>query len=364
MVPFGSPAETAGLSAQLADFTRFDAEFFPGTDLVYVLGGRVGETTDGTIYQFDPVTGDCSATGAVMPVPISNYTANLVSDGDADLLCTFGGRPLAGGTTTEVQCYDPVVNAASVVGSLPPQYSTWLPGAQVVVDNKVYVFGGFDPLATPSMTGVTFEYDPVAETWTQLGDLGLARSYIMAATVDGLIYAFGGVTFDGTSLHANAISELLDPAIGEWDDGALADLPGALAEGRSFGFDSASPFEFAGEIILAGGGQWPAETADVILYDVSSDTYDTPFPDLIDARRNHAAAFVGGLESSEGAPGMWVLGGRHGSDEPPYLPAERERLASGAAASGSGGARARRDAGRRACRGRGERAAPRRGPWR
>jgi hypothetical protein len=63
------------------DFTRFDAEFFPETGLVYVLGGRSDADTYGDIYSLDPLTGDCVDTGADMPVPISNYTVNLLNDG-------------------------------------------------------------------------------------------------------------------------------------------------------------------------------------------------------------------------------------------------------------------------------------------
>jgi hypothetical protein len=247
---------------------------------------------------------------------------NLLNDGAKDWLCTFGGRPQAGGTTPEVQCYDPVANSAIVLTTLPAAYGSYLPGAQVVLDNIVYVFGGFDPNATPYMTDVTFQYDIIGNAWYEVGTLNTARSYIMAAVVDGKIYAFGGDTFDGTNLYATTIAEAYDPNVGTWSDVAVDDLPTASGEGRAFGFDSTSMYEFAGQIILAGGGQWPGETADVILYDVATDSYDPSFPDLIDARRNHAGVFVPGFSRADGVPGMWVFGGRQGGDAPPYMPAE------------------------------------------
>ncbi|MFN2169375.1 MAG: S8 family serine peptidase, partial [Anaerolineae bacterium] len=71
------------------DLTRIDAEYFPATGKVYILGGRSDATTVGDIYEFDPVTQVCADTGANMPTPISNYTVNLVNDGTNDLLCTF-----------------------------------------------------------------------------------------------------------------------------------------------------------------------------------------------------------------------------------------------------------------------------------
>jgi hypothetical protein len=105
-----------------------------------------------------------------------------------------------------------------------------------------------------------------------LGDLTLGRGYINVAVVNGLIYGFGGDVFDGTNLVAQTIAEVFDPATGTWSDAAVADLPIATAEGRAFGFDTNAPYEFAGKIIIAGGGQWPADTAEGFSYDVATDT--------------------------------------------------------------------------------------------
>jgi hypothetical protein len=299
------------------DWTRFDGEYMDLTGRAYFLGGRSGTATAGDIYVLDPATGNCADTGADMPVPVSNYTATFVKIGAADLLCTFGGRAAGGLSTPEVQCYDPVANSAYVKTLLPSAFDGFTPGGQAVVDNMVYVFGGLRTTSAPYTTAVTFRYDPQANTWTQLGNLGLARGYIMASPVDGRVYAFGGDTFDGTNLAAQSIAEVLDPATGTWDDAAVADLPAASGEGRAFGFDSIWGYVLSGQVVLAGGGQWPEETAEVLRYDVAAGTYDPGFPDLNVARRDHAGFFV------PGTPGrMWVVGGRHGSDNPPYAPAE------------------------------------------
>ncbi|MBN1136665.1 MAG: S8 family serine peptidase [Anaerolineae bacterium] len=306
------------------DLTRIDAEFFPVTGKVYVLGGRSGANTVGNIYAFDPVAGTCVDTGAVMPTPISNYTINPVNDGTNDLLCTFGGRNSAGGVALDVQCYNPVANSAAVVTTLPPAWTGYTPGAQVVVDNMVYIFGGFNSTAAPYMTARTEKWDPVTNTFTQLGDMNLARSYILAGAVDGMIYAFGGDTFDGAALVAQTIAERMDPAAGTWDDAAVADLPIAGDEGRAFAFDSNSPYPYAGQIVLATMAQWSGASAEVVLYDVATNSYDTTFPDLLNARRNHADAFVPLCtgDPEDGLPGMWVLGGYLTGDNPPYAPTE------------------------------------------
>ncbi len=308
------------------DWTRFDGEYYPDKGLVYFLGGRGGaggSLTYGDIYSFDPSTKTCANTGADMPTPISNYTVSLVNNGTADLLCTFGGRTSDGSQTSNVQCYNPNTNSASIVNTMPAAWTGYGPYTQVVVNNKVYIFGGLRTTGLPYVLARTDRYDPQANTFTQMGDLSMARSYIMAAAVDGIIYAFGGDTYDGVTFSLTAVSkaERFDPAYGTWNDVAVADLPFPSGEGRAFGFDSNASSILAGKIILAGGGQWPDVTNQVISYDVATNAYDTGFPDLNIARRDQAAFLI------PGDPGaMWIFGGSTGTDSPPYAPPEYYKI--------------------------------------
>jgi hypothetical protein len=59
-------------------------------------------------------------------------------------------------------------------------------------------------------------------------------------------------------------------------------------------------------------------------YDVGTNTWDQFFPDLNQARRNHAGAFVptSTADPNDGLPGMWVFGGNIGYDAPPFGDAE------------------------------------------
>jgi hypothetical protein len=305
---------------------RFDGEFYPATGKVYFLGGRSSATlTIGNIYSFNPTTGECVDTGAVMPTPISNYTVSLVNDGVNNLLCTFGGRNSAGSQTPDVQCYNPLINTAAVVASLPSAWAGYNPGAQVVVNNMVYIFGGFNA-GNPAQYSIarTDKFDPNTKTFVQLGDLHLARSYIMATSVDGIIYAFGGDTYDGVAVNAQKIAEKMNPAVGTWDDAGVADLPLAGDEGQAFGFISGTSLNLENKIAIVPMAQFPGASNKVILYDVAYNTYKTDFPNLINARRNQAGVYIP-LESpipTDGLPGMWVFGGYLTSDNPPYAPPE------------------------------------------
>jgi len=300
------------------DWTRFDGEYYDG--LVYFLGGRggpAGDQTFGDVISYNPVTNTCLDTGTDMPTPVSNYTVSLINDGIADLLCTFGGRQSDGSQTLNVQCYNPNTNLASVVTPLPVAWTGFTPGAQVVVDNMVYIFGGFNQNGPTYVTARTEVYDPVAHSFNPLGNLNVARSYIMAASVDGSIYAFGGDIWNGLNLVASTKAEVLDTTGGTWNDAAVADLPAASGEGRAYGFDSSSSYGLAGKIVLAGGGQWPADTNEALTYDVANNSYDTSFPNLNVSRRDQAGFFVPDKQGT-----MWVFGGRSVVDIPPYAPPE------------------------------------------
>jgi hypothetical protein len=298
------------------DWTRFDGEYFPGTGLVYFMGGRGGPSgseTFGDVISYNPTSNTCTDTGTDLPFPISNYTINLVNNGVADVLCTFGGRGAAGTNILNVQCYNPITNNASSVTTLPAVYSGYTPGAQVVVDSMVYIIGGFRNTLAPYELANTYMYNPVLNSFFAKGNLSLARSYLDVAPVDGLIYAFGGTVYDGSTLNAQTRAEVFTPGTGLWNDAAIADLPTATAEGRAYGFDSSSNNTLAGKIVIAAGGQFPGESLEAFTYDIASNTYNYEFPDLNVSRRDNAGFFI------PGNPGaIWVFGGRSGGDIPPY----------------------------------------------
>ncbi len=298
-------------------FTRIDAEYSLETQHVYILGGRLNDgNTDGSVWEFNPVTGVYTDTGVDMPTPVSNYQIARVIDGSGDeVFVIFGSRPATGGTTTVVQGYYPSSNTVVTFASDPLPVST-APGGVVVVDNLAYLFGGFDGVAVIDDTYIFDITASAGSRWTTGPNLNHARSYIGAAVIDGVIYAMGGDDFDGTSLIALPVTEKLDTANPtSWDDAGVAEMPIACDEAPGFGFDSNAGYDLANVFVLAGCGQWSSEIAESLLYFVLSDTWDITFPDLNQARRNHAGAFVpAGDGTVQGNPGMWLFGGRQGED--------------------------------------------------
>jgi hypothetical protein len=304
-------------------FSRFDGAYDPVTGLVYFLGGRLADNeTDGSIWTFDPATGAYADTGVDMPTPISNYTINVLTDATGTGFYTLGGRPAAGGITHGVQVYYPATNMAV---QLPPADD--FPGdathsctsaLNAVVDNRVWVAGGFNASDNSEQTWV---FDPVAVSgsrWTRVlsADLAQARAYIMGAVVDGTIYAVGGAFYDATSticgqLLCNVTTvETLDPSAPTPTWTALAPLPEECSSSRAWAFDSDSLYEdptdgtpLAGKII-SGCGWWPNALPTAYAYTVATNSWEA-FPSFGTARRDTAGEFL----PLATAPALWVWGG-------------------------------------------------------
>ncbi len=310
-------------------YLRFDAEYFPGTAKVYFLGGRVGtSTTRPDIYSYTPATGTYAAVGRAMPRAVSNYDICLLRDnhdlpnGDTFGLYIVGGRfDAAPNYWDTLQVYYPVSNTAMIVPTDP------FPGraggqitvamSSIVYNNHIYTMGGFSQVSN-AMSREVWCFDPLGTPgarWSRLADMPLPRAYPILAIVDSFLFACGGDTWNasGSSLIAKAEVfrlNLADTAAG-WT--TVASMPGINGEARGFGFDSNSPCEFAGKIIIAGRGTWSSESAHCYIYTVATNSWAS-FPSLNQRRRNHAGVFIPAEAGGTGVPGMWVFGGRQNAD--------------------------------------------------
>jgi len=307
-------------------FTRFDAEYFPGTGKVYFLGGRLSAgTTDGSVWSYDPLTQTYADVGLDLRLPVSNYDICVLRDdynlplGDTWGLYIIGGRLASGSNTDSVQIYYPNSGTVRVLPSDPfPGRLGGIPPAAlaaVAYENKVYLFGGLNATAF-TVTADAWLFDPMAtpgSRWTQLRSMSRGRAYCIGVMIDSLLYAFGGDTAYSSSLYARAECERFNPADTAAGWTAVASLPQICGETRGFGFDSDEDYEFAGQAIVAGQGVWPAESSNCFIYTAATNAWAT-FPDLIAARRNHAGCLIPGTRGSNGIPGLWVWGGRQTND--------------------------------------------------
>jgi hypothetical protein len=318
-------------------YARHDAVFVPGPDTepwankVYFLGGRTSASTEQPdIWVFDPIAGTYADTGADMVEDVSNYNGNLITDdgtGRGPAIYVIGGydRDGVAANIGTVQRYYPQTNQAEALASMddwPASVAGYKVGAMgtAVVDDVIYVFGGWESVTPPYFYAGTWTFDPnqpSGSRWTDLGvNLTPARGYIQAASQGGLIYAIGGIdAYVGGDLVATEEVEVLDTANPGAGWTPLASLPIPAAEGRAVGFEvdtlgRNAPWD--GKLVLVGLADWPGTSLEVAEYDIASDTWDLAFPDLNEDRVSQAATFVPLCtpDPDDGLPGIWVFGGR------------------------------------------------------
>lgn len=280
--------------------------FYPPDGKFYLMGGRPDDVTGDDFTQvhiYDPVAGTWAESNATF---IDNQNNNMVGGvldfgGGQMLIVTVGGSA-AGGTTasSNVQTYDPVGDSLQQLtqDSWPGNTDgAILPGGAAVYENKLYVFGGFD--IGIGVVDTIWQFDPSAAAgsrWTQMtATLPVARAYIPTTTSNGMIYLFGGSTWDGTTINDSAESSVYDP-----DTDTIAavttPIPRATAETRAV-------TQLDGTVwVLGGGRDAPNPSNEVDVYDPTTDTW-TMGPAFSAPRRN----FSSDIDPATG--NIWATGG-------------------------------------------------------
>lgn len=129
-----------------------------------------------------------------------------------------------------------------------------------VVDNKLYVVGGFLAVSNRPTDEVQV-YNLETHQWSQASPLPNPRGGHVAVVLDGKIHVFGG----GNSQSTLAGHSEFDPATNTWRD--LAPLP------RSEGSPAAAVVD--GKIYVIGGRSGFSDFGDVYIYDPETDSYST-----------------------------------------------------------------------------------------
>src|SRR5437870_5794098 len=147
------------------------------------------------------------AAAPARPAPsTANGSVVALTDANGVRIYAVGGNDINSTPASTVRVYDPVADSLTTLTSDPwPASPAHVPGGYAVVNNKLYIFGGFSALGNGAVYADTWVFDPTGvagSRWTQLtsASLSIARGYIAGAALDGKIYAIGGDTWV-TSTH-------------------------------------------------------------------------------------------------------------------------------------------------------------------
>jgi len=155
--------------------------------------------------------------------------------------------------------------------------------------DKVYTFGGYH--GDNTCQNYTYQYDPVANTWTTLAPMPYAVDWLDASYVNGKFYIMGG--FDSATPHNYCL--IYDVAGNSWTQGA--NMPQArIAGGQMIYNDSL--------IYMVGGYNGSAPTTNVQIYNTYTNTW-TVGTALPQADMMCGVAMTGDT--------LWLVGGYSGA---------------------------------------------------
>lgn len=209
-------------------------------------------------WAFDPNSGTW-AMKAAFPGQARSGASAFVVDGKGYVA---GGR----GTSWSSDCwaYDPVADVWTQRASLPgPRASA----ASFAAAGKGYVVGGTTSIGSGDLTytNTTYEYDPIADTWTQRGSYpGGARIRMVAFTIGTKGYVGCGVL----GFSADRTLYAYDPTTHGWShQGVFGDLTG-----RDAGF----AFAIGSKGYIGGGrynGDYSMEYNDFWCFDPATTSF-------------------------------------------------------------------------------------------
>ena len=295
--PSPSPSCAAGWSAG-ANFpavgaVRAPGNYFPANGRFYSIGGRSADVAGADFtnpFEYNPATNTWATKPSTLPDgQVNNMACGVLTvGGTPQIYCVGGSMSQVVGTASRVFSYNPATDAFTTLTAADnwpgSQANTFLPGGFAVAGNKLYIIGSFNASATPPVvTAQVWQFDPnaaVGSRWLARADYPVARAYVPAATIGGLIYTAGGSNLDaGGLLIDTADSFKYDPATGIWTP--IANIPRATGETRALVVNN--------QIWVLGGGRTaPNPSNEVDIYTPGTNTWTTGLP-FVTARRNFPA---------------------------------------------------------------------------
>jgi len=272
------------------------------------MGGRTSDAFGSemtTPYEYNPKTNSWRFMTAPLPDnQVCNMACGVLGVGKTPYIYCVGGTTGGGATTAtnRVFRYNPVTDIIETVGIQPWSESApnTLPSGFAVVQNKLYILGGFT--IGNEVTNRIFEFTPensVGSQWTQKSaTLPVALAYIPAAAMGNLIYTAGGSTFAPCNLTETTNSYVYDPV--KDSISLIANIPRAAGETHAVSVGN--------EMWVLGGGRIaPNPSSEVNIYNPSTGEWRVGLP-LSNGQRNFAVA-------SDGAR-VFVAGGYDSSTTP------------------------------------------------
>lgn len=153
---------------------------------IYAICGWTGSNYTSAVEEYNPMT-DTWTKKADLPTLRYQLSTSTAS---GKIYIIGGCHPQE--LLSKIEEYDPVTEKVTVKADMPTARAGL---SASVVHRKIYAIGGsimqgdwFKPIT------IVEEYDPAMDTWRKKAEMSTARYYLSSSSVDGKIYAIGGVS--------------------------------------------------------------------------------------------------------------------------------------------------------------------------
>ena len=235
----GAPAASWSSGPDLpTDLVRATGVYFPANGRFYAMGGRTSDTSGAdmtTPYEYNPKTNTWAFKTAPFPDnQVNNMACGVLTVGRTPYIYCVGGTAASGATTAtkRVFRYNPATDTIQTadIEQWNESVPDTLPGGFAVVQNKLYILGGFT--VGNGVTNRIFEFTPgnsVGSQWAQkAATLPVALGFVPATTIGNLIFTAGGSTFAPCALTETDHSYVYDPV--KDSISPIASIPRATGE--------------------------------------------------------------------------------------------------------------------------------------
>jgi hypothetical protein len=211
---------------------------------VYEAGGYsfdLGNTLD-VFNRYDPVTNSWTT---LANMPTAAFMASAVYYPPTNKIYVFGGEDAISGTNYNItRIYDVAANTWTT-GTNMPDVRSFMASGYNSANGKIYLVSGYNTGDVGSAQPDTWEYDPVADTFSQRTPILHAVGGAASGVINGHLYVAGGR--DATNTVVNLVWDY-DIAADTWTQrtgmpGINNNVPGnAVALNRLWIFGGGNPF--------------------------------------------------------------------------------------------------------------------------
>ena len=211
---------------------------------VYEAGGYSfdsGSTLD-VFNRYDPVANTWTT---LTNMPTAAFMASAVYHPPTNKIYVFGGEDAISGTNYNITRIYDVATATWTTGTNMPDVRSFMASGYNIANGKIYLVSGYNTGDISSAQPNTWEYDPVADSFTERAPIPHAIGGATCGIINGHLYVAGGR--DATNTVVNLVWDY-DITADTWAQrtempGVNNNVPGnAVALGRLWVFGGGNPF--------------------------------------------------------------------------------------------------------------------------